>query len=115
MAVGSTSRTTQRGSNGGHAKHLGVPDKAFGTDTGTGIRVTTGIEAAGLAVAGIDAPAVFAGLGPEGAGVPDGAEDGAALAAGEGVTHHAFKTDTSGAFGADNTLGVVSADHVLAL
>ena len=115
MAVGSASRTTQGGSNRGHAKHFGVSDEAFGTDTGTGIGVATGIEAAGLAVAGVDAPAVLAGLGPEGAGVPDGAEDRAALAPGEGVTHHAFKTDTSGAFGTDNTLGVVSADHVLAL
>ena len=115
MAVGSTSRTTQRGSNRGHAKHFGVSNEAFRTDTGTGIRVTTGIETAGLAVTGINAPAVFAGLGPEGAGVPDGAEDRATLAPGEGVTHHAFETDTSGAFGTDNTLGVVSANHVLAL
>ena len=115
MAVGSASRTTQGGSNRGHAKHFGVSDEAFGTDTGTGIGVATGIEAAGLAVAGVDAPAVLAGLGPEGAGVPDGAEDRAALAPGEGVTHHAFKTDTSGAFRTDYTLGVVTANHVLAL
>ena len=115
MAVGSASWTTQRGSNGGHAKHFGVSDEAFGTDTGTGIRVATGIETAGLAVAGVNTSAIFAGLGPEGTGVPDGAEDRAALAPGEGVTHHAFETDTSGAFGTDNTLGVVSADHVLAL
>ena len=115
MAVSSTSRTTQRGSNGGHTKHFRVSDEAFGTDTGTGIGVTKGIETAGLAVTSVNTPTVFAGLGPEGAGVPDGAEDRAALAPGEGVTHHAFKTDTSGAFGTDNTLGVVSADHVLAL
>ena len=115
MAVGSTSRTTQGGSNGGHAKHFGVSDEAFGTDTGTGIGVTTGIEAAGLAVTGANATAILAGLGPEGARVPDRAEDGTAFTPWEGVTHHAFKTDTSGAFGANNTLGIVSADHVLAL
>ena len=115
MTVGSTSWTTQRGSNRGHTKHFGVSNEAFGTDTGTGIGVATGIETAGFAVTGINTPAIFAGLGPEGAGVPDGAEDRAALTPWEGVTHHAFKTDTSGAFGTDNTLGVVSADHVLAL
>ena len=115
MAVGSTSRTTQRGSNGGHAKHFGVSDKAFGTDTGTSIGVATSIETTGFAVTGINTPAILAGLGPEGTGVPDGAEDRAALTPWEGVTHHAFETDTSGAFGTDNTLGVVSADHVLAL
>ena len=115
MAVGSASWTTQRGSNGGHAKHFGVSDEAFGTDTGTSIGIATGIETTGLAVTGVNTTAIFAGLGPEGTGVPDRTEDWTALAPWEGVTHHAFETDTSGAFGTDNTLGVVSADHILAL